>query len=252
MTTTTDMYWEANGVVLNTLAWNIKTKGGTRFSGPPRRGENQKIPFLEGRQYVPKLRDSRIITLEMWVRGSDEDGTYPLDPTPAELFDANWSYLCDTFQQDDQYPLVKRFRDAGGGLTTVTGMVEWVGGMEPEMHGGSLGHFSVDLLMADPWFYSGLTPVRAIDGEINILGNAPTTKVMIRTSDIMQIGSREIGFTGKGKATIDAVHRQVVTKRGFENDKLHRDYRDRHWISLKPGVHKVRGKGDIFYQAAWR
>lgn len=269
MTVTTDIYWEADGVTLNTLRWNISTKGGNRFTGPPRRGENQKMPFVEGRRYVPKLRDSRIITLQMWVRGCDDNGVFSALYPASEGFDRNWTTLLNLFQQDGQYELVKRIRDTDGTVVAGTGMVEWIGGMEPEVApGGAKANFEVDLLMADPWFYSGATPLTMLAspeslagiefselnvrrGVVEVKGDRPTTKVLVRTDDYVKIGNRFIGYTGKGTATIDCTHRQVISDGRFENNKVKRDYVDRTWLTLTPGVHKFEGSGEVLYQAAW-
>lgn len=179
MTNTTDQYWDANGTSLNTLANNLTSWGDSREGARAFRGENQLIPFRAGRRHVKKLPDSYVMTLSGWVRGTDEDG----HGTGQEGFRSNWRQLRRLlWNKGEQFPLTKRWIDADDGVTmrTATAMVEFVGGMEPTMFGPEGAFFSVDLELADPFFYGTEQSQSFAAGSmhtVTVLGDYDTTMV---------------------------------------------------------------------------
>lgn len=73
MTTTTAETLTVNGVVLNTLAKNIKSLTG-RLRAPALRTENVTVPGRHGTIRTPNKRyEEGQIVLPMWVKGSDDD-----------------------------------------------------------------------------------------------------------------------------------------------------------------------------------
>jgi hypothetical protein len=77
MTNTSSIPMTVDGVRLDTLAWNIETLNG-RLSVPGVRGEDPIVPGMDGAVFVPnKSYDSGLMTLQMWVRGSDINGGIP-------------------------------------------------------------------------------------------------------------------------------------------------------------------------------
>lgn len=79
---TTDEIVIANGLCLNTLAWNITTKTG-RYSLPQNRGEDYSIPGVNGKTFVAnKPIDTALYSLSMFILGAYPDGTVP--PSPAQ------------------------------------------------------------------------------------------------------------------------------------------------------------------------
>lgn len=151
MTLTTDEYWEVDGVALNTLARNIETWGGSRLAPPPMRGSDQRIPLRPGDKWRKKLADSRTITFGMWVQGCDDDGIVPAD-SHAE-FNQNWSELRRLMWKSyRQVALVKRERRPSG-LITATASAQFYGGLEPGMLDPASAKFTVDMHLADPYFY---------------------------------------------------------------------------------------------------
>lgn len=73
MTTTTAETLSVNGVVLNTLAKNIKSLTG-RLKAPGLRTDNVSVPGRHGTiRTVNKRYDEGAIVLPMWVRGNDDD-----------------------------------------------------------------------------------------------------------------------------------------------------------------------------------
>ena len=147
----TETYWDFNGVPLQTYAWNVETWGPEREGVIPLRGENVKIPHTPGALWVPKMPDSRVIPLAMWVIGSNPDGTI----RDRDVWESNWRALRRLFWQPRrQFQLTKRWRNDNGELVTATALAQYSGGMQPEAT-VDLDHavFTVDLLLADPWFY---------------------------------------------------------------------------------------------------
>lgn len=256
MTTTTDVYWTYKGVVLNNLAWSIKTKGGTRMGTADPRGENLAVPGVTGRMWLPKLRDSRIITLEMWVVGSDIDGGRPATRAGLDTqFDGNWETLANLFDDDGQHPLVKRFRHAGG-ITTATALAEYAGGLDPDMADEYKADLSPSLLLADPWFYSAA--VGGLTGAVTIQGNKPTDHVTLGLEPGERVtwggGSRWIQNDHTGGVVIDIREKAALDGSTYVNGLISRDRTTADWMTLIPGAQTFTFTegGSFDYEAAWR
>lgn len=172
MTNTTQAFWEVDGVSLQTYAWNIETLGGDRAAPPPIRGSNQKVPYRPGSRFSPKVVDERVITLGMWVQGSLEDGKPPTDASARLQWERNWRKLRKLlFRYRQEFTLTKRFwvltadLVAAGvntsglpsqgiwSLYTASAKASYGGGLSPKMNGDAHGIFTVDLVLADPFFY---------------------------------------------------------------------------------------------------
>lgn len=168
MSNTTEEYWDINGVSLNQYCWNITTIGGSRYSVPPVRGENQKYPNRHGRAYRPKKMDSRVITLNMWAIGISPDDQYVSDQQLQ--FNDNWQALRTLlYSLDEQLTLTRRWRLTVNGIPTVveaTAKCELASNLDLSMTGRTRGLFSVDLLLADPLFYGEEISVDLEVGEV--------------------------------------------------------------------------------------
>lgn len=92
MANSTQYFWSVDGVSLQTFAYNITTAGGSKQAPPPLRGSDLKIPYRPGQVFVPRIPDSREITLEMWVIGADADGNIPRG-TSRQLYEDNLKML---------------------------------------------------------------------------------------------------------------------------------------------------------------
>jgi hypothetical protein len=145
-------------ISLNQYGWSIKSFGGSRYALPSRRGENQVIAYAPGQIHHEKYADSRTISLEMWVVGTLPSGEFTGDQVLA---------LNDSFNKlrkllwrpnSEQIILTRRWR-----LTNpVTGdpevqvsqaLAELTGDVAPEATGRTRVELSIDLLLADPYFY---------------------------------------------------------------------------------------------------
>lgn len=77
MTNTTQETLTVDGVVLNTLAKNIKTLSG-RLRTAKVRTANVEVPQRNGHIWTPrKWYDPLVLDMPMWVRGCDDDGKIP-------------------------------------------------------------------------------------------------------------------------------------------------------------------------------
>lgn len=169
--------WYWNGFPLQDPngSYNIATMGGSRFSVPVLRGQNYTVPYNAGQSWRAKFPDQRTITLSMWTDGRGTPSTFP-STDPRLSFNNNIQSLRQQFWT----------RNAGGSvqgqlqrnwyltqgipkLVTSTAMAEIAGSMDLTMNGRTDAAFSVDLLLADPYFY-GAQQIQAITGTGSITG----------------------------------------------------------------------------------
>lgn len=181
MVNTTDQYWEVNGVSLQTLARNIQTLAG-RITPAPLRGSDTVIPSTPGEKWEPKVAGSRVITLSMWILGSDDDGNAPSGhDARRDKFDSNWDDLVDLlWTPGRQIQLKKRFK-FNGVDRSATALAEFVGGLEPTMMGRYGAKFQVDLKLADPFFYDDVeTSVALPTGnlDVDVITRADTNYIL--------------------------------------------------------------------------
>jgi hypothetical protein len=256
VTVTTTVKWRYRGVDLNTLAWNIKTRGGSRMGTADPRGENQLIPGVVGRRYLAKPRDSRIITLAMWARGSDADGTRPVTRTDlVNLFDYNWETLANLFDADGQYDLEKTFRTGPSGtLKTATAQAEYWGGLDPDTTDEFKLDFAPQLLLADPWFYGA--QISGLTGAVTIDGNKPTDHVVLTIpaggTVGWQSGERFITNGSGVTVTVDCREHSAYGGGTYQNGLITRDRNTADWCVLNPGAVTFTGSGTVAYSPAWR
>lgn len=154
MVDTTETYWSVDGTSLQTLAYNIQTWGGSVQALPMFRGADVTVPSRPGQIWQPKTPDSRTLSFDMWVQGSDVDGKPPVSMTMRKQFEENWLKLRSLFWTPGrQFFLTKRFYPMGSStLTTASTYGEWAGGLVPNMTGSHRAVFSVDVKLTDPFF----------------------------------------------------------------------------------------------------
>lgn len=161
MTATTEEEWKINGTTLNTLAYNIETLSG-RFNIPPRRGENVVIPYAPGRLWVEKIPDQRPLTLAMWVRDANTSGVVPSTEQArrAQIRD-NIETMKNLFGVYDSLLNIEIKVRLGSGLVTRTGQAECVNTLDFQWEEDWVRHakFIAELVMPDPYWYEGGTPV---------------------------------------------------------------------------------------------
>lgn len=186
MATTTDTFWDINGVPIQTYAYNVSTWGGDLQAPPPLRGDDLTIPYRPGRVFQARRPDGRSLTFSMWVQGSDEDGRVPTTKTMRAEFEKNFSMLRNLFwNQGKQVIITKRWRDyTTGGMRSASARAVYAGGIDPSMHGSLHASFTVEMYLSDPFFYGGevTVPFSALASSpvaTNVLGDYETTDILI-------------------------------------------------------------------------
>ena len=153
--------WYWNGTALNQPQWNIATFGGSRAGIPTLRGQDYEVPYRAGQNWRAKYPDSRTITLTMWTDSQmSSSQSYPAGD-PRRAFNDNWQQLRALFftrnaRGSVQGQLTRNWWLTVSGTPTMVStvaMAEIAGSMDPTMNGRTSAAFSVDLLLADPYFY---------------------------------------------------------------------------------------------------
>lgn len=179
MANTTETYWSVNGVSLQTLGFNISTKGG--IEPPPLRGDDDKIPYRVGQVLNERIPDSRTLPIKMWAIGLSEDGTVGAFGPRAE-YEKNYRKIRDLiWNQGRPIQLTKRWMDYGSGVVKfATATAVYSGGLGESMTGPARATFGFDLWLADPFFYGdwetvNFTAVSSSTQTPTILGDYPST-----------------------------------------------------------------------------
>lgn len=261
MTISSEITWTANGLNLNTYAWAVRTAGGRRYIPATKRGEDQVIPFANGRRHMPKTRESMLLTLPMWVLPLNQDGTTDGSRTYEEKIHDNWNLLLSKLDTDGQFDLVKRWY-VGGEVRQATARAELVGGMIPEVEGAYKWNFDVELLLADPYFYGPWTASDVLPNDPAI-GDVPTSHVVISQANTT-VGAR-VTFPDGNWLQIDRAVGSVVydldactaysVGEGYVNGYVHHNPAHQSWPKLKPGgVITTSGAttAAVSYQPAYR
>jgi hypothetical protein len=157
---TTNEYWDFNGNPLNQPWWNITSFGGSRQSLPLLRGQNYPLAYRAGQMWRPKQPDQRTITLAMWAAGIDQTSLAPAADQRL-AFNNNLQQLRSLFWVQGNLGsslgfLTRRWfitQNGTTGIVAATAQVEIAGDMQPTMSGRTRADFSVDFLLADPFFY---------------------------------------------------------------------------------------------------
>jgi hypothetical protein len=153
--------WYFNGVPLQTPYYNIATFGGSRYGIPTLRGQDYQVPYRAGQLWRAKYPDSRTITLTMWTDSQmSANQSYPATD-PRRAFNDNWQalralFFTRTALGSVQGRLTRNWWWTQNGtpqMVSTAANAEIAGSMDPTMNGRTSAAFSVDLLLADPYFY---------------------------------------------------------------------------------------------------
>lgn len=200
MANTAETYWAVDGVSLQTFAFNITSLGGDREKPPPVRSEDTVVPYMPGSLWSPGVPDTNIISLGMWVQGSDEDGNPPTEIAVLRQYEANWRKIRKLlFTPRRQFLLTKQFwvleEDLlAGGIVTddlpqegvyrliqAQALGTYAGGLVTSKQGVAHGIFTVDIKLNDPYFYSDEITVNFTNSvtqkTIEVLGDDRTTAI---------------------------------------------------------------------------
>lgn len=277
MSISTDTYWDVDGTPLQTMAFNIATLGETRLSPPPFRGDNAVVPFSPGAYWLPKVVESKTITLAMWVIGSTEDGDFPSSSSAQRLFEDNWQKIRRLFWTPRrQLTLTKRFY-VNGTLITAVGKAQFAGGLEPVMSGPVRGAFTVDLFMADPFFYGAevsqslalnTDETFTVDGDeqttaVNIDFHNAFTNPKVTNSTTSTWAQYTGGIASGDTVTLDVANFSAEYDPSSGSNyavsgKVDHDGLDPFWLALETGSNTLRlttssgnGSATVRYQPRW-
>lgn len=243
MTNTTDTYWSVDGASLQTLAKNIETKGGSRLGVAPLRGDDFVVPTKFGRQHVPKVADARVLSLQGWVQGCDDDGVVAVGS--EQIFADNWQALRRLFWRTDrQINLTKRWKGVDGVVRSAVAKAEFAGGLEPAMMDPSSAKFTVDLMLADPYFYG--TPdsqtITTAGGTITPGGDDTTRAITLEFTGAgpKTLTNTETGrsITVTGPTTIDILA-WTATSIGTAGVDTAGEKNEQFWFSLERGANPL-------------
>lgn len=170
--------WAIDGVPLLSLASDVQRIDGQL--APPLRGEDRQFAFRPGREYRPRLADSRTVTLGLWLIGQDGAGSGTAD------YEANYAGAERLLRRllrpaaGAQFSLSKTWTDDLGTHTaTGWGIAEDISRQRAGRHAGRV---TVDVHMADPFFYgSGVAvPLPAgVPVVVDNFGDDATTAVLL-------------------------------------------------------------------------
>lgn len=161
------VYWDlqrADGswFPLHTYAWSVKSFGGRRFMGAPKRGDNLAVPFRRGRLYVPKTRESQNYDINMWVFPLNQDGSKDPNKTIEQKAHENWRKIIAAVDQEGEFRLRKRWYDeasslddfkSGANVKSAVAMAEFLDGSGPGSDDGKDFYIDLTFTLADPYFY---------------------------------------------------------------------------------------------------
>ncbi|WNO27802.1 minor tail protein [Microbacterium phage Huwbert] len=194
-----------------------------------------------------------------------------------DQFQTNWNDIIRLLWNNGrQFKLTKRFYDNSQNPIAASAMAEYSGGLKPTMIGPKAGKFTVDLKLADPFFYADvLQTLTLVNGDniINVPGNAPTLNVLItingaRTNTRILNKTNNFQFTYPNAVlaneylrvvnmTYDAFHKPAAAPEYDASTRIiHQG--GYQWMQLEPGqnvihVQSTSGAGTIQLQTrgAW-
>jgi hypothetical protein len=135
------------------------------------------LAYRAGQLWRPKQPDQRTITLAMWAAGIDQSSLVPAADQRL-AFNNNFQQLRSMFWRQGNLGstlgfLTRRWYITQNGVTGIvaaTAQAEIAGTMQPTMSGRTRGDFSVDFLLADPYFYGARqTQVISANGSGSVL-----------------------------------------------------------------------------------
>jgi len=253
--------WFWNGMPLSQPYWNISTFGGSRSSVPVLRGQNYQVPYRAGQAQRAKFPDQRTISLTMWLDGSGSAAGWPA--TDSHLaFNNNWQQLRQAFFTRNaggsvQGQLARNWwltQQGSNQLVQSTAMAEIAGSMDLSMNGRTGAAFTVDLLLADPYFY-GAQRVQAVTGSgvINAYGEGVAGEGFSSSVAILQVQVSQpctvtnttagVSFTvGSGPSfpvTVHCLSYTVADNSGVNQIGKFSHQGSRLWMALLPGANAI-------------
>ncbi len=172
---TTDEYWTVNGTSLNVPGWNISTLGG-RFTVPPLRGEDITYAYVPGEQPGTYLPGSRVLTFQMWMIGANPT-TGDMSVDQRRMWNDNWKFLTRLFWEPrEELTIVRKLLltdpdTEAGYIQTTTCRGRYAGGLDAQMTGRTRATFTVDVKLADPFFWGDEIETTIEVGDTEVITN---------------------------------------------------------------------------------
>lgn len=252
MSNSTETYWSVNGVSLQTLGFNVATKGG--HEPPPLRGGDTTIPYRVGQQLNDRIPDSRTLPFRMWAIGMSEDGLQGAFGPRAE-YEKNYKKIRNLiWNHGEPFQLTKRWKDYGSStVRSATAVGVYSGGLRETMSGPARSEFGFDVWLADPFFYGDQETVNIPAGANSsvtptILGDYPSTLITLQVNgartNFRLTNATEQHYVnvneviGVGANVILDVD-QWTAKRSIAPVNVIKDvthFGNKHWLSLRPGA----------------
>lgn len=250
--------WQFNGVSLNTKAWSvIEVPEG--IGTPGLRGSNLQVPFQNGKRWIKKRYDERIVMLPMWVRGLDPlTGKLPNGKSENEMLYDNIDYLSSVFGKMGQCVLRRILPDetVREAIAEVYRPVSFVK--------TQTGHakFAVEFMLSDPFFYAPqpIIQTQSItsmtqEWSHNNPGNAPTTDAIITLSGPMESPKLEClgtavwlqyqGSIASGESVVVNTEDFKCTKGSTNMLSAIKHGGDAYWLILESGYNQLRISGAL-------
>lgn len=190
-------FWSIDGISLHQFGWSVATLGGSRFALPELKGGNIEVAYRPGKKHRHnKLPDERVTSLIMWMTGTDPaTGLLPEDDNARVQWNNNWNALRRLVWKPNgtQVTLTRRWEltDPITELPVVvvaSAQAQIFNTMEPEMQGRARSTFSIDLVLADPYFYG--------DEVEEVIPLSTPTTVNNPGDDIASFYGMQVDFVG--------------------------------------------------------
>lgn len=258
-------WWAVNGVSLHQFGWSVTTLSGTRYALPTRRGENTSYAYIPGAAHRNKVEEQRVITLQMFMTGSDPATGIPAS-NPAQKWNDNWDVLRRLVYSPSgsQVTLTRRtslsgWLGSGTPILTVDALAEMTGTMEPTMTGRTRSEFALDFMLADPFFYgasetqnlvkdtihsvvnNGHSVAKSANMSIDLIG--PLTNPVVTNLTTSPVTSVTFtGTIGSGSTlTINVSQFQALLAPANTNQIAKISHSgNRNWFALYPGSNNIR------------
>lgn len=244
----------------------LTTFGGSRSGLPTLRGENYPLAYRAGQAWRPKFPDQRTVSLTMWMDGSGSAAGWPATDNRL-AFNNNWQALRQAFftrgaiSGSVQGQLQRNWYLTQGTnkLVTSTAMAEIAGSMDLTMNGRFGAAFTVDLLLADPYFYGAQRTqgITTAGGTISSLGEAvagegyasavSTFTVTCTAATTVTNLSAGVSFTLSSgptfPVTVDVLNGTVVDNLGVNRIANFTHAGGRLWMGLVVGSNVITNTG---------
>lgn len=245
--------WQFNGVNLNTKAWSvIEVPEG--LGVPGLRGNNIQVPFQNGKRWIKKRYEERIVMLPMWVRGLDPlTGKLPSGRNENEVLYENVDYLSSVFGKLGQYTL-KRILPDGTVREAIAEVYRPVTFAKAQT---GYAKFAVEFMLSDPFFYApqAVNETQAVpsltqEWSHNNPGTAQVTDTVITLTGPMESPKLECldngvwlqyqGSIGSGESVIINTEDFKCTKGGTNMLSAIKHGGDAYWLMLSSGYNQLR------------